>query len=80
MNQEQPRIQSAAQASRTGQTASVGAEVGGVHSSGDSSRVDLHALSAETRAWLKALGRDSRLVVWLAMVLSSLCRSEDTRA
>ena len=59
MNQEQPRIQSAAQASRTGQRASVGPEVGGVHSSGDSSRVDLHALGAETRAWLKALGRDS---------------------
>jgi len=59
MNQEQAKIQSAAQASRTGQRASVGAEVGGVHSSGDASRVDLQALSAETRAWLKALGRDS---------------------
>ena len=59
MNQERSQVQSAAQASRTGQAAGVGPEVGGVHSSEAGSEFDLHARNAGYRAALKAQSRDS---------------------
>ena len=59
MNQERSQVQSAAQASRTGQAAGVGLEVGGVHSSEAGSEFDLHARNAGYRAALKAKSRDS---------------------
>ena len=59
MSQESSQAQPDAQASRTGQAAGVGAEVGGVRSSREGSGIDLLCLSAQTRAWLKARSRDS---------------------
>jgi len=59
MSQEPSKAQPDAQASRTGQAAGVGAEVGGVRSSREGSGIDLLCLDTETRAWLKARSRDS---------------------
>ena len=59
MSQEPSQAQPDAQASRTGQAAGAGAEVGGVRSSREGSGMDLRCLDAQTSAWLKARSRDS---------------------
>lgn len=59
MRREESQTQSDAQASRTGETPGIGTEVGGVHSNPEESGVDLHCLSAETRARLRSRSRDS---------------------
>jgi group II intron reverse transcriptase/maturase len=59
MSQEQSQTQSDVQASRTGEAAGVGTEVGGVHSNKDGSELDLHCISVENRAELKSKSRDS---------------------
>ena len=58
MSQKQFKTQPAAQAGSPGETAAEGAEVGGVHSNPDLEWLDLHALNAETRAYLKERRRD----------------------
>ena len=58
MSQKQFKTQPAAQAGSPGETAAEGAEVGGVHSNPELEWLDLHALNAETRAYLKERRRD----------------------
>ena len=58
MSREQSKTQPAAQAGSPGKAAAEGAEVGGVHSNPDLEWLDLHALNAETRAYLKERRRD----------------------
>jgi group II intron reverse transcriptase/maturase len=59
MREGQPKTQPDAQAGSPGEAAGVGAEVGGVHSNDDLSWLDLWAISPETRAYLKSVGRDA---------------------
>jgi hypothetical protein len=54
MNPGEPEVHPAAQAGSPGEAAGVGLEVGGVHSNGDASWLDLWAQAPETRAYLKA--------------------------
>ena len=58
MSREQSKTQPAAQAGSPGKAAAEGAEVGGVHSNPELEWLDLHALNAETRAYLKERRRD----------------------
>lgn len=57
MSEPKAQTQSVAQAGSPGEATSVGPEVGGVHSSGDLSWLDLWALNPETRAYLASARR-----------------------
>jgi RNA-directed DNA polymerase len=59
MNEKSSRKQTDAQAGSSGEAAGSGPAVGGVRSTVDASQLDLWALSAETRSWLKSVGRDA---------------------
>jgi RNA-directed DNA polymerase len=57
MSEPRAQTQSTAQAGLSGEAAGVGSAVGGVHSSGDLSWLDLWALNPETRAYLASVRR-----------------------
>jgi RNA-directed DNA polymerase len=59
MSEGSTNTQRAAQAGSSGETVTVGLEVGGVHNKGDLSWLDLWTLNPETRAYLKSYRRDA---------------------
>jgi group II intron reverse transcriptase/maturase len=59
MSEGSTNTQRAAQAGSSGETATVGLEVGGVHNKDDLSWFDLWTLNPETRAYLKSYRRDA---------------------